>query len=171
MKALSTLVLSGTRVRDALDTPSKEPSRVLERTVIDYIRWSEDDADLEDRDIIPALYIRRQRKSDDIQDTVDDLTYDLKEAATRIRLHKNSMNKIKVIYGVVIAKTVTAFVSYEVAKSDGEVRNLAVFNWMDEGQDVWNALAIAILVITVRDMLYSLDAERIGYSPEQDSDK
>ena len=72
---------------------------------------------------------------------------------------EDSPPTIPTLYGIVIARTIMAFVTYDAAgalKEDSKVRNLALFNWRDPGQDVWNALAVALMVIQARETLVDL---------------
>ena len=61
------------------------------------------------------------------------------------------------LYGVVIARTIMAFVTYDAALIESNVRNLALFNWRDQGQDVWNTLAVALMVVQAREVLVWMD--------------
>ena len=61
------------------------------------------------------------------------------------------------LYGVVVARTIMAFVTYDAALTESNVRNLALFNWRDQGQDVWNALAVALMVVQAREVLVWMD--------------
>ena len=49
-----------------------------------------------------------------------------------------------------------AFVTYDAALEDSKVRSLALFNWRDRGQDVWNSLAVALMVVQAREVLVGL---------------
>ena len=62
------------------------------------------------------------------------------------------------LYGIVIARTIMAFVTYDAALEESNVRNLALFNWRDQGQDVWNALAVALMVVQAREVLLAIGA-------------
>ena len=80
-------------------------------------------------------------------------------AETVISASEGSPPTIPTLYGIVIARTIMAFVTYDVAgapKEDSKVRNLALFSWRDPGQDVWNALAVALMVIQARETLVDL---------------
>lgn len=60
------------------------------------------------------------------------------------------------LYGIVIKYSVLAFVTYDVANPDREVKSLALFDFQHHGQDVWHALSIAILMVRARDYLMRL---------------
>ena len=63
------------------------------------------------------------------------------------------------LYGIVIKYSVLAFVTYDVANPDREVKSLALFDFQHHGQDVWHALSIAILMVRARDYLMRLRDE------------
>lgn len=63
------------------------------------------------------------------------------------------------LYGIVIKYTVLAFVTYDVANPEREVKSLALFDFQHHGQDVWHALSIAILMVRARDYLVRLRDE------------
>lgn len=63
------------------------------------------------------------------------------------------------LYGIVIKYSVLAFVTYDVANPDRQVKSLALFDFQHHGQDVWHALSIAILMVRARDYLMRLRDE------------
>lgn len=70
------------------------------------------------------------------------------------------------LYGIVIKYSVLAFVTYDVANPDREVKSLALFDFQHHGQDVWHALSIAILMVRARDYLMRLrDEGELGLGP------
>ncbi|CAI6274884.1 unnamed protein product [Periconia digitata] len=64
------------------------------------------------------------------------------------------------IYGVIASYTVMAFVSYvpptQSKNEKATLRTIAIFNFGEEGYDVWNSLAIAIFVIHCRNRMKQL---------------
>lgn len=66
---------------------------------------------------------------------------------------------LPILYGIVIKFTVVTFVTYDVAMPQRPLRFLAQFNFAQLGQDVWNCLAAAILVVRARNYLRKLQAE------------
>ncbi|PVI03507.1 hypothetical protein DM02DRAFT_612132 [Periconia macrospinosa] len=64
------------------------------------------------------------------------------------------------IYGVIASYTVMAFVSYvpptQSKNGTPTLRTIAIFNFDQEGYDVWNSLAIAIFVIHCRNRMKQL---------------
>lgn len=66
------------------------------------------------------------------------------------------------LYGVIASYTVMAFVSYvpptQSKNGTPTLRTVAMFNFGEEGYDVWNSLAIAIFVIHCRNRMKQLRA-------------
>lgn len=66
---------------------------------------------------------------------------------------------LPILYGIVIKFTIVTFVTYDVAMPQRPLRYLAQFDFAQRGQDVWNCLAAAILVVRARNYLRELQAE------------
>ena len=63
------------------------------------------------------------------------------------------------LYGIVIKHTVVAMVTYDVCVPGQEVRFISIFDFSKPDQDVWNGLAVAILVVICRNYLMDLAKE------------
>lgn len=63
------------------------------------------------------------------------------------------------LYGLVIKHTVVAIVTHDVCVPGQDVRSIAMFDFGQPDQDVWNGFAVAILVVLVRNYLMELVAE------------
>ncbi|MCJ1252362.1 hypothetical protein MMC24_000167 [Lignoscripta atroalba] len=74
------------------------------------------------------------------------------------------------IYGIVIYNTVASFVTYDARHPGKPIRTISLCNFADEGQDVWNAFAVSILVIVVRDWVMALEASRKASSEVRGGD-
>ena len=68
-------------------------------------------------------------------------------------------HELPTLYGLIIANTIVAIVSYNVAVPHKALRTIAIFDFGDNDQDVWNAFAVAIVVVTVRNLLMGLEWE------------
>ena len=64
------------------------------------------------------------------------------------------------IYGMVIYNTTVSFVTYDAREPRKNIRTVCILDFGDKSQDVWNAFAVSILVITVRNYLVGLDPFR-----------
>ena len=79
-------------------------------------------------------------------------------------------HELPTLYGLVIANTIVAIVSYNVAVPRKDLRTIAIFDFGDNDQDVWNAFAVAIVVVTVRNFLMGLEWEDKVEVVEEDPD-
>lgn len=61
--------------------------------------------------------------------------------------------RLPVVFGLTIAHSVVGICSHDASKPGKPIRNLATFNFGKDGQDVWNGLAVAILIVWVRNSL------------------
>lgn len=67
--------------------------------------------------------------------------------------------EIPTLYGVIASHTVMAFVSYVLPTEPnpkGSLRTVAIFDFGEDGHDVWNSLAIAIFAIHCRNRMQDL---------------
>jgi hypothetical protein len=64
--------------------------------------------------------------------------------------------EIPTLYGVLASHTIMAFVSYDVLALTPSLRTIAMFDFGEEGYDVWNSFAIAIFVIHCRNRMVEL---------------
>lgn len=67
-----------------------------------------------------------------------------------------SSPEVPTLYGVISSHTIMAFVSYDVHAATPSLRTVAMFDFGQEGYDVWNSLAIAIFVIHCRNRMMEL---------------
>lgn len=74
-------------------------------------------------------------------------------------MEKEYTHDLPILYGIVIKYTVVTFVTYDAAMPQRPLRYLAQFNFAQRGQDVWNCLAAAIIVVRARNYLRGLQAE------------
>lgn len=61
------------------------------------------------------------------------------------------------LFGFAIIHTIVSLVTYDTSKKKAVLRPLAVFDFGDHKQDAWNAIAIAMAVIWVRNFHVNLD--------------
>ncbi|KAI9826087.1 MAG: hypothetical protein M1832_000536 [Thelocarpon impressellum] len=67
------------------------------------------------------------------------------------------------LYGILISRSVVALVTADAARLESPMRTMALLDFFEAGQDVWNAFAVALLVVGVRDRLRAEDVEgRLG---------
>jgi hypothetical protein len=81
--------------------------------------------------------------------------------------------ELPTLYGVISLNTIMAFVSYDVHAAKPMLRTVAMFEFANEGYDVWNSLAVAIFVVHCRNRMFNLQdclPEREDRSSETDPD-
>ena len=74
------------------------------------------------------------------------------------------------VYGLVIAYTTVSLVTYDSNQPDREMKALALFDFLLDDQDVWNAFAIAMVVVWARDYLESLEWDKVPLLANSDPD-
>ena len=144
---------------------------------------------------IPALTVAAACPGEKVADVVARITIDLRILASRwrdfFRVHDNGSTaydpcrreqrpvlsgqvkycpELPTLVGLVVVHTVVAVVTYDAKNVDGEVRNLAVFDFGEEGQDVWNATAVGMVVVWVRDWLVDLNLPEVEIPEVVDED-
>jgi hypothetical protein len=78
--------------------------------------------------------------------------------------------EIPTLYGVLASHTIMAFVSYDVLALKPSLRTIAMFDFGEEGYDVWNSFAIAIFVVHCRNRMIELE-EFLPYAePRKEED-
>lgn len=73
--------------------------------------------------------------------------------------HVAAPEETPTLYGVIASHTVMAFVSYVAPTQAGvkaSVRMIAMFDFSEEGYDVWNSLAVAIFIVHCRNRMKQL---------------
>lgn len=184
-KALEGLNLLAARVRDRVYHAKLPPEPIIHRQIKAYYDWSMKDAGLDSIEHIPIVSIVAARPGEPVSDVVARLTNELQERGRQYRTkwlegeksasqpnnddgddddndkNENPVFKrdLPTLYGIVIKYSVLAFVTYDVANPDREVKSLALFDFQHHGQDVWHALSIAVLMVRARDYLMRLRDE------------
>ena len=96
------------------------------------------------------------------QEEVEDETETFKVPA---KIEKSTKEPIT-LYGIIVAHTIVCFVSYDISFPGKAPRTLAIFDFSDPEQDVWNAFAVAIMVIWARNFLLSQHPQVVESSIE-----
>jgi len=166
----------------------------MRREIESYIRWSERDAGLRRGKHIPVLAVSTAQAGQSTQDVIDSVTAKLQHLAGRYRekwrIHPSVEGSgendhgdkekgkedefehdLPTLYGLVIAHTIVAVVTLNATQPDKPVRSIALFDLGDDEQDVWNAFAIAIVVVLARNYLIGLrqfESESTGHQQDLD---
>lgn len=168
-KALEGLLFLPSRVRDRV-ARKLPPDGTIRREVEAYYKWSMDDAGLTNIEHFPVLIIAAGAPNEPTPALIARVTDRLHQIGRQYRhfwidtTRSNDMEQqythdLPILYGIVIKFTVVTFVTYDVAMPQRPLRFLAQFNFAQRGQDVWNCLAAAILIVRARNYLRKLQAE------------
>ncbi|KAF2873720.1 hypothetical protein BDV95DRAFT_489426 [Massariosphaeria phaeospora] len=167
-KAISDIFNIGPRARDAVLTraPIRTPEFHIHRGIQQYEQWALRDGRLEDvwgnlsvfqivsarKDTAPALVEQKMvRKLRKLANQWRD-AFNVQEPSSS----DASAPDLPTLYGVITSHTIMAFVSYDMNAIAPSLRTVAMFDFGQEGYDVWNSLAIAIFVIHCRNRLTDL---------------
>ncbi|KAI4709614.1 hypothetical protein J4E89_005630 [Alternaria sp. Ai002NY15] len=169
--ALEKLFDLGGVARDAWQTRTKRaPHFQIGKAVKAYTKWAMKDGRVEhlwsqlplfqtitfSRHVHPAV---GERKMIEKLGRLHELWYDalqIDEAAAR---GDAIVPEVPTLYGITATHTVMAFVSYAPPTLKNEqpsLRLLAMYDFMQEGCDVWNSLAISIFIIHARNRMMQL---------------
>ncbi|KAL4931519.1 uncharacterized protein BDV17DRAFT_238958 [Aspergillus undulatus] len=180
IKTLGTLLSLSGRVRDFsvvrdCGFVGRRPEIVIKQTIVKYIRWALFDVDLEiGRESTPIHIIHAQRKHETVHHALERLNKRLKKLAIR---HQAALAETfgtsigdpegkyepPLLIGFLICGPVVAIVTFdlELMKGTPEDEELdgkffSQFDFSERGQDLWNSLAVAIVVMHIRNMMVQL---------------
>lgn len=159
----------GPRARDRL-VANLSPEEVIRRQLESYYEWTMIDADLKSINALPAISIATATPNESVSSVVRRITNQLREIGSQYRarwIDKDHSNEIEerfvhdlpVLYGIVIKHAVVSIVTHDTIHPDQEVKCMGVYNFKNEDQDVWHALALSIVFIRARNDLLTLKAE------------
>ncbi|RAL00905.1 uncharacterized protein BO80DRAFT_464990 [Aspergillus ibericus CBS 121593] len=189
-KALSSLFAVGGRVRDC-EIHRKKPEPLIKQAITNYIRWALFDANLHTaKDAVPVHVIYAQKKGESTLKAVQKMNEKLRKLVRRHhealgvtsnadslesdeQNQKSTATKFPLLVGFIICGPIVAILTHSTDPEeigDGELqgRFMGQFDLSERGQDVWNSLAIAITVMSVRRTMLSLAEEgNRGYDHER----
>lgn len=160
----------GGLARDAVLTnaPRRTAERHIDQAVTTYNRWAMQDVGMRDiwnnLSLFGVVSCDKNTPSYVAEQRMIRKLYKLHEQwgeafQTRGKTGLVAAPETPTLYGVIASHTVMAFVSY-VLPSDpnpkGSLRTIAIFDFGQEGYDVWNSLAVAIFVIHCRNRMRQL---------------
>ncbi|KAF2226886.1 hypothetical protein BDZ85DRAFT_256927 [Elsinoe ampelina] len=166
-KYFETLLKLGAQARDKA-LLGKSPDRTIVKTVQKYLAWTFRDANLiaEDQLKCPAILVtaftNQQADPAMAQRILVEKLYH-QECIWRHWLGNDML--LPCLYGVLVTNNMVVITVYEpngsftedkgqsLEKIEAGLQSLGVFDFGSEGFDVWNALAIALLAVHVRDIM------------------
>ncbi|KAJ4296867.1 hypothetical protein N0V90_006915 [Kalmusia sp. IMI 367209] len=168
--ALDRLFMLGGLARDAVLTnaPSRTAERHINQAVKKYGRWAMQDVgmrhvwnnlslfDVVSCDKNTPSYIAEQKMIRKLRKLHEQWSEAFQSGG---KADLVAAPEPPTLYGVIASHTVMAFVSYVLPTDpnpQGSLRTIAIFDFGQEGYDVWNSLAIAIFVIHCRNRMKQL---------------
>jgi hypothetical protein len=172
VKALQSLLSLGGRVKDKVDA-GRPCERLMAKEIENYIKWSEVDGGFSKLRFIPVLTVVAARHkqtiasiSKSITDQMEFLAEKHRENLTLTEPRTNELGEVEMysrhpplLYGIIVAQTMTILVTLDASDPEASIRHLAHFDFKDKDADVWNGVAVAIMVIVARNYLMSITDE------------
>ncbi|KAI4114760.1 MAG: hypothetical protein LQ345_004519 [Seirophora villosa] len=179
-RALQSLFNLGGRVRDRIACALR-PEEALRRELLAYYKWSIMDAGLHRTDHIPVLAIGTSAPLEPVASVVGRVTDSLHDLGRQYRAHFFShmdprtrkpvfTRQLPTLYGAVITKMLVTFVTYDARFPGKPVQSMGHYDFSNGGQDVWHAMAVAIVMVRARDYLLRLKEEEQVGGPLEDGD-
>ncbi|KAG9234633.1 hypothetical protein BJ875DRAFT_504593 [Amylocarpus encephaloides] len=182
-RALKGLLSLGIRVKDKLDY-GLPAERLIEKEILDYVKWSEQDGGYHRHRFIPVLSVVRARARQDISLISKTITDQMSFLAQR---HRESLGYFAdeegniqidanrrtppLLYGIIVAQKRAIFMTLDSTNPHAVIRHLRHFDFSDKPEGVWNGFAIAILVVAARNYMISIKDElEIDDTPLTDED-
>ncbi|KAL4785548.1 hypothetical protein BJX76DRAFT_324114 [Aspergillus varians] len=188
IKSLGTLFSLSGRVRDC-SIVEKRPEALITQTIKKYIRWALYDVNLEiGHESLPTHLIHAQRKYESIRSALERLNKRMKKLARR---HQKALaeasatsdwnfgdredfkgedkSMMPLLVGFLVCGPVVALMTFDLGLLKGDQddqdidgRFFSQFDFSERGQDVWNSLSIAIVVMHIRNTMVQLSQNNYG---------
>jgi hypothetical protein len=172
VKALQSLLNLGGRVKDKIEA-GRPCERLIAKEIQRYIKWSERDGGFNKMRFIPVLTVVAARHKEAIASISKSITDQMEFLAEK---HRESLALAKprtdergelnlysrrppLLYGIIVAQTMTIFVTLDSSDPQARLRHVSHFDFKEKNVDVWNGVALAIIVIVARNYLMSIKDE------------
>ncbi|KAL4968805.1 uncharacterized protein BDV14DRAFT_166778 [Aspergillus stella-maris] len=181
IKSLGTLFSLSGRVRDFsvvrdCGFVGKRPENIIKQTIVRYIRWALFDVNLEiGPNSAPIHLIYAQRKHETVRHALERLNKRLKRLALK---HQKTMaeafgssatTETPLLNGFLICGPVVAIMTFDVGLLQGTPEDEEIdgkffsqFDFSERGQDLWNSLALAIVIMHIRNTMVQLSERNYG---------
>ncbi len=185
MKFLRLLVDAGLRVRERFQL-NQAPEKPLHDALKKYFKWTMQDSKLINKQHIPVLAITCAKKGESVASLIGRCTDRLHDLGSQYREMwsidgkgakgeeegvQHYSHELPTIFGIVITYSVVGFLTYDARYPGKAVRSMGNWDFSIDGQDVWQAFAVAIFMICARNYLMGLEEEGLlGAEIEDDSD-
>lgn len=172
VKALQSLLSLGARVKDKIEA-RKPTERLMAKEIENYIKWSEMDGGFNKLRFIPVLTVVAAAYKEAISSISASITEKMEHLAKKHREDlmldepiTNEAGGVEIysrqpplLYGIIVAQSMTIFVTLDSANPEAKIRHVAHFDFKDKDVNVWNGVAIAIIVIVARNYLMTIKDE------------
>ncbi|KAL2829959.1 hypothetical protein BDW59DRAFT_28829 [Aspergillus cavernicola] len=184
IKSLGNLFSLSGRVRDC-SIVEKRPENLIKQSIKRYIRWALYDGNLDlGPGSVPVHVLHAQRKNESILDALERLNKRLQRLALR---HQRALaeasdresdrdeyptstnarkNELPLLIGFIICGPVVAIMTFDIGLMQSEDitdgKFISQFDLSERGQDVWNSLSIAIVVMHIRNTMARLTQNGYG---------
>ena len=179
LMALEKLLELGGRVRDRILLQKKlngrvRPEEQTRRMLNEYIKWADQDANLDPQTSIPLLALEMKPANTPAIELQENAKRKLARLAARYReafrispsiettsphphnplLSDNKLltHPLPTLYALIASHTLIALVAYNPNAAAPGVKSVAFFDMKDRDYDVWNALALACVVCHLRNV-------------------
>ncbi|KAL8850015.1 MAG: hypothetical protein Q9221_005032 [Calogaya cf. arnoldii] len=186
-RALRKLFFLGSRVRDRMNRDLR-PETTMRRELHDFYKWTIADAGLSNVAITPLVTICTTFPNEDPNSAVGRATDRLHELGRQYRRLLSAKDpetgelirdaktrkpiftrELPTLYGIVIYKQIGTILTYDSRFPREKVQLMNMNNFEDEGEDVWHAFSMAILMVKARDDLLRIIEDGVSF-PEIERD-
>ncbi|KAK4494854.1 hypothetical protein PRZ48_014210 [Zasmidium cellare] len=184
-KALQKLLELGGRVRDRIYTGGRiQPEDQVKRQLDAYMKWAFDDAGIDNGSAIPVLAIEVQPAGTEAPQLRANALRKCRRLAARYREALRVQRSVEfspgsrssegtllsyplpTFYTVIASHGVVALMAYRPDAEEADLAAMAYFDFKEKNYDVWNCLALAIIVCHVRNVQLRI-AEETGLGLRQ----
>ena len=188
-RKLQELITNIKRISSMLAFPGRTAAQVLSTTIRNYIGWSEKDGGYSRVDFIPVITVVQAKPGETMSELskkttecMNDLAIQYREALA-IPMKGKGNGKVNravmytrpppVIYSILVLQRDFIFFTMDSKVEEDVPKLIAKFRCDDANMAFWNAVAIAILVVLVRDYMIPIwgDVEVVEEEEEEEEEE
>ena len=172
-KALSELISLGPKIRDKVAL-HLAPEPLIAKGVSDYTAWSLRDGnhllDHHPRAPLPSvLAIQTGSTRVPVPTLQNNIRRKFRALVQEWRDVLRPEEEVPTLYGLIVSHTLSGLVAWDVVDAEQRgMRTMAMFDYGQGDYDVWNSLALAILVVHCRDVVIEL--KNLGALKEEEEE-
>ena len=154
-RALKELLEVGSRIRLRNET-GKPTTEVLCREIGRYLKWAAKDVGMLRTDFDPFLAVRGGWDSESAEHIEGRIQHFMQNEMRNKHFPANAQGPHPVVWCIVVVQGTMTFMSLDTSRPDATAKPLANFDWNKPGQDVWQAMAVALLAMMQRRILQQM---------------